>query len=184
MEILASLQHHLVRFAVDLLRLCVWLVLLIFIFAPLERIFALRGQKFFRKAFFTDLGMVLSGRNTAQSTPRSLDGRDCLGAVHSVVPGGLHARVAASAARGIRFAASLIVGGDLGLLGPSLVSPDSVPLALPRHPSQRGRDGLAGQHARASGGFGFHAAVRASSRCMCWAWRSPPRTSPISCRCS
>src|SRR4051812_18256897 len=42
-------------FLVDVLRLCVWLALLAAVFTPLERLCALHPQKFFRKAFRTDL---------------------------------------------------------------------------------------------------------------------------------
>jgi len=46
------MQQHLL----DVLRLCVWLVLLMVIFIPLERLFSQHPQKVFRKEFFTDLG--------------------------------------------------------------------------------------------------------------------------------
>ena len=42
-------------FLVDTLRLCAWLVLLALLFVPLERAWAVRRQKFFRKAFRTDV---------------------------------------------------------------------------------------------------------------------------------
>uniref|UniRef100_Q01SW7 Sterol desaturase n=1 Tax=Solibacter usitatus (strain Ellin6076) TaxID=234267 RepID=Q01SW7_SOLUE len=41
--------------AVDVFRLCIWLVLLVLIFVPLERLWARHPQKVFRKAFATDL---------------------------------------------------------------------------------------------------------------------------------
>ena len=41
--------------SVDIARLCVWLLLLITIFVPLERLCALHPQKVFRKGFLTDL---------------------------------------------------------------------------------------------------------------------------------
>lgn len=56
MEILRQLQQQLPPFVFDIFRLCLWLVLLIAIFVPLERLCALHPQKVFRKAFFTDLG--------------------------------------------------------------------------------------------------------------------------------
>lgn len=40
---------------ISVFRLCVWLILLTVIFAPLERLFALHPQKIFRKAIFTDI---------------------------------------------------------------------------------------------------------------------------------
>lgn len=56
METLRQLQQHLSPFAVDVLRLGVWLVLLLVIFVPLEKLCTRRSQKVFRKGFVTDLG--------------------------------------------------------------------------------------------------------------------------------
>jgi sterol desaturase/sphingolipid hydroxylase (fatty acid hydroxylase superfamily) len=47
---------HLISFARQLVGLSVWLVLLLIVFVPLERIFGNRGQKVFRKSFGADLG--------------------------------------------------------------------------------------------------------------------------------
>jgi sterol desaturase/sphingolipid hydroxylase (fatty acid hydroxylase superfamily) len=55
METHGQLQEHFAPFALDFLRLCVWLVLLGAVFVPLERWCALRPQKVFRKAFGADL---------------------------------------------------------------------------------------------------------------------------------
>ena len=46
----------LVGLATSVMRLCVWLVLLAAIFVPVERLFALRPEKVFRKAVWADLG--------------------------------------------------------------------------------------------------------------------------------
>lgn len=40
----------------EVLRLCIWLVLLVAIFAPLERFFAVRPEKLWRREVLTDLG--------------------------------------------------------------------------------------------------------------------------------
>jgi len=61
MEAIRQLQQSF-PLAVDILRLTVWLTLLMVIFVPLERIFAVRPQKIFRKSFLADLGYYfLSG---------------------------------------------------------------------------------------------------------------------------
>ena len=61
MELLQQLKH-LPAFFVDIARLCVWLLLLMAIFVPLERLFSAHPQKIFRKFFFRDLGYYfLSG---------------------------------------------------------------------------------------------------------------------------
>jgi hypothetical protein len=61
MEILARLQQHLLSLAVDFLRLCVWPVLLMAVFVPLERIFAPRGRRVYRQGFSRDLGWYFLG---------------------------------------------------------------------------------------------------------------------------
>ena len=55
MTLLSSLPPQIVGFAVDVFRLCVWLVLLIAIFVPLERLFAQRPSKFLRSQIGNDL---------------------------------------------------------------------------------------------------------------------------------
>jgi len=108
MEIFARLQHHLLPLALDFLRLCVWLVLLVLVFVPLERAFALHRQKVFRKTFFSDLAWYfLSGLLPSPLLVPSMAAIAWL--LHSVVPGALHARVAAMPVA-VRFAASMIVG--------------------------------------------------------------------------
>jgi sterol desaturase/sphingolipid hydroxylase (fatty acid hydroxylase superfamily) len=49
-------QQHLLAFAISVARLCAWLVLVTLIFVPLERLFALHPQKFFRKGLAQDVG--------------------------------------------------------------------------------------------------------------------------------
>jgi sterol desaturase/sphingolipid hydroxylase (fatty acid hydroxylase superfamily) len=56
MEMLQQLQQYLPTFGLDLFKLCVWLLLLIAIFVPLERLCAQHPQKIFRKEFLIDLG--------------------------------------------------------------------------------------------------------------------------------
>jgi len=55
MELLPSLQRSLHAFALDILRLCIWLMLLLAVFVPLEKLFPLHPQKVFRKSFPLDL---------------------------------------------------------------------------------------------------------------------------------
>jgi sterol desaturase/sphingolipid hydroxylase (fatty acid hydroxylase superfamily) len=100
--------RHLMPLAADLFRLSVWLVLLMLIFVPLERIFALHPQKVFRRAFLPDLGYYfLSGLvpKLALIPPLAI----IAWGLHLLVPGTLYSRVAALPV-GLRFAASLIVG--------------------------------------------------------------------------
>jgi sterol desaturase/sphingolipid hydroxylase (fatty acid hydroxylase superfamily) len=56
METLQQLQHRLLPFVVDVVRLVTWLLLLMVVFAPLEKLFALHPQKAFRRSFPVDLG--------------------------------------------------------------------------------------------------------------------------------
>jgi sterol desaturase/sphingolipid hydroxylase (fatty acid hydroxylase superfamily) len=50
-----GLPRHLVSFAKDLVGLSVWLVLLLAVFVPLERIFGKHSQKVLRRSFGTDV---------------------------------------------------------------------------------------------------------------------------------
>src|ERR1700722_17888675 len=55
MDLLAQAVRHILPYAVDMLRLLTWLILLVVIFAPVEKRRGLHPRKFFRKAFGTDL---------------------------------------------------------------------------------------------------------------------------------
>lgn len=48
--------HHLLGYALSMLRLCVWLLILAVVFLPLEWIFSVRRQKLFRTSVIGDLG--------------------------------------------------------------------------------------------------------------------------------
>ncbi|HME09695.1 MAG TPA: sterol desaturase family protein [Bryobacteraceae bacterium] len=101
-----SIQH--LPFAIDIVRLCVWLALLMAIFVPLERFFALHRQRIFRKAFATDLVYYfLSGLvpNLLLLAPMSV----AAWALHSFAPSGMYARMGAMPVWA-RFAAAMIVG--------------------------------------------------------------------------
>ncbi len=50
-----DLQRHLLSFAKELVGLSIWLVLLLIVFVPLERIFGNRAQKVLRRSFGADL---------------------------------------------------------------------------------------------------------------------------------
>jgi sterol desaturase/sphingolipid hydroxylase (fatty acid hydroxylase superfamily) len=99
------------RLALDFLRLCAWLLIIVMIFVPLERICALHPRKVFRRAFLSDLIYYFLNNLIPKAilvVPMALVGW----AVHLVVPGGFYARVAALPL-GIRFAVALVVG-DVG----------------------------------------------------------------------
>jgi len=53
-------QHPLIQYfsaaSIDVLRLSIWLMLLMLVFAPLEKLFSLHRQALFRRGFATDLG--------------------------------------------------------------------------------------------------------------------------------
>jgi sterol desaturase/sphingolipid hydroxylase (fatty acid hydroxylase superfamily) len=55
MDVFGRLELLLIPFASEFFRLLVWLILLMVVFVPLERIFAIHPQKVFRKAFLSDL---------------------------------------------------------------------------------------------------------------------------------
>jgi sterol desaturase/sphingolipid hydroxylase (fatty acid hydroxylase superfamily) len=95
-------------FVVDIIRLSIWLFLLMLLFTPLERLFALRPQKIFRKSFFVDLGyFFLNGL-----LPKFLlvfPAAAIAWVMHRLVPGAVH-HWTASLPLGARLAAALVVG--------------------------------------------------------------------------
>ncbi len=98
-------------FALDLLRLCVWLVLLLAIFVPLERLWARHRQKVFRQGFVTDLGYYFLNSLLPKLiliAPLSLLAKT----VHTLAPSGQYAFIA-SLPLWLRFAAAIVVG-DFG----------------------------------------------------------------------
>jgi len=87
-------QQHLLAFLMSAVRLCAWLLFLALIFLPLERLFALHPQKFFRRGLAQDLGYYfISGLvpGLLLAAPLSLV---ALGA-HALVPDSIQAAVAA-----------------------------------------------------------------------------------------
>lgn len=111
METLHQLQQQLPLFALSVAKLCVWLVLLMVIFVPLERLCALHAQKIFRKAFLTDLtyfflnGLLPKLLLIAPMTTIAWG-------LHRIMPGGLYAW-AADIPLWIRFVGAMIIG-ELG----------------------------------------------------------------------
>jgi sterol desaturase/sphingolipid hydroxylase (fatty acid hydroxylase superfamily) len=101
-------MQHLASFALDIVRLCVWLVLLVVVFVPLERLWTLRPQKVFRKAIGTDLLYYFLNSLVPKLlliVPLTL----VAAAVHRVVPSAFYSSVSALPLW-IRLAAALIVG--------------------------------------------------------------------------
>ena len=108
---LALLQQDLPPFAVDVVRTCVWFILLLLIFAPLEKIFSRHRQSIFRKSFVTDLGYYFINSLIPRLLlilPLSLLAR----ATHRVIPVAWYSEVA-NLPFWVRFAAAAIVG-DIG----------------------------------------------------------------------
>ncbi|MGD1093887.1 MAG: sterol desaturase family protein [Bryobacteraceae bacterium] len=92
----------------DVLRLCVWLVLLLIIFVPLERRWTLHRQKFLRKAFGTDLVYYFVGGLVPKLlliAPMTL----IAAGLHHIWAGGLYSWAAAMPLL-IRLPAALVVG--------------------------------------------------------------------------
>jgi sterol desaturase/sphingolipid hydroxylase (fatty acid hydroxylase superfamily) len=94
--------------AIEIARMAAWLVLLAVIFVPLEKLWALRPQRFFRKAFTADLGYYfLNGlfSRYVLIAVLSLIARS----VHRIEPGAIYQWSAALPAW-FRLAAALLVG--------------------------------------------------------------------------
>jgi sterol desaturase/sphingolipid hydroxylase (fatty acid hydroxylase superfamily) len=105
------MQHFLANFGLDLVRLSAWLVLLIVIFVPLERLRPIHSQKIFRRAFGTDVVYYfLSGLapKLLLVLPMTLIAQS----VHRVIPSAFYESVSALPLW-IRLIAAMIVG-ELG----------------------------------------------------------------------
>ena len=87
-------QQHLLQFTIEVARLCAWLLLLSLIFVPLEWLFAVHPQKFFRKSLAQDLGYYfVSGIVPGLLLAIPLSVAAWIG--HALVPGSMQAAVAA-----------------------------------------------------------------------------------------
>ena len=92
----------------DIIRLSVWLLLLMVVFLPLERLFDLHPQKVFRKSFATDLAYYFLNSllpKTLLVLPMSI----IAWGLHKVIPGGLQS-IAAGLPMWARLIAALVVG--------------------------------------------------------------------------
>ncbi len=108
MDLAGQVHRHLVPFALDLLRLLAWLILLAAIFAPAEKLWGLHRRRFFRKAFGMDLAYyLLSGfvPKLLLVVPLSLLARS----LHHFAPAGFYAS-AALIPTWLRLTAALVVG--------------------------------------------------------------------------
>ena len=108
MGIAERLLQHIFSFGMDLFRLCAWLALLLIIFVPLERLWPLRAQKIWRKAFGSDVVYYFVGGIFSKLLlilPLSL----LAAGIHRVAGFGLYPWVASLPAW-VRFPAALVVG--------------------------------------------------------------------------
>jgi len=108
MEIVVRLAHSLVPFARDVLRVAAWFVLLMAVFVPLERCFAVHPQKIFRKAYAVDLAYYFLNSllpNVLLAAPMAV----IAAGLHHIVPGRVHAWTG-SLPGGARMAAALVAG--------------------------------------------------------------------------
>ena len=115
MEILQELKQHLPPFALGVMRLGIWLVLLMVIYIPLEKLCALHPQKVFRKEFLTDFGYYFINSFLPKLLlilPLSM----LAWGLHYLVPSGLYAWVA-DMSLWMRFMAAMLVGEIGGYWG-------------------------------------------------------------------
>lgn len=102
------MRQYLSSLFLDCLRLSIWLVLLMAIFIPLERLWALKQQKVFRPEFFVDLGYYFLNSLLPKLLlilPMSI----IAAFVHRLEPMGLYAWVGAMPFS-IRFMLAIVVG--------------------------------------------------------------------------
>ncbi len=106
-------QYYVASLPLDIFRLCIWLVILLVIFIPLERIFAHQKQPVIRAGFFIDLGYYfLNGLlpKLLLILPLSI----LAWVVHHFVPSGILSAWAGQLSLRTRFVLALIVG-DFGV---------------------------------------------------------------------
>jgi sterol desaturase/sphingolipid hydroxylase (fatty acid hydroxylase superfamily) len=101
------MQQYLRPFALDILRVSIWLAIVMVVFVPLERLFTLHPQKVFRKSFPTDLAYYFLN-NLSPKLLLIPPVAVIAWLLHFVIPSGLHAQVAALPAW-IRFVAAVMV---------------------------------------------------------------------------
>ncbi|WP_373540186.1 sterol desaturase family protein [Chamaesiphon sp.] len=102
------MQQHLPSLALDVFRLCIWLVLLAIVFIPLERLCAQHQQPIFRKGLMTDLGYYFLNSIVPKFlliVPMSI----VAWSIHHYLPSGMYASVAALPVR-VRFVLAIVVG--------------------------------------------------------------------------
>ncbi len=105
---MGQLSQHIGQLALDIGRLGIWLILLMAIFIPLERISGLRPQKVFRKAFSTDvIYFFLSG--LLPKLLLILPMTALAWVLHRFVPSSLYSTMAGLPVA-FRFAAAMFVG--------------------------------------------------------------------------
>ena len=108
METLKHLQQNLPPLAMDVIRLCIWLLLLVILFAPLEKLWARHRQKLFRKGFLTDLAYYfISSLLPIRLLPPIM--LSVAWALHTLIPPALH-NWTATLPLWQRFAAAMLVG--------------------------------------------------------------------------
>ena len=107
-DILSSIDPRWLHYGMQIFRLCVWLVLLAAIFAPLERLFAIRPKKIFRKAIVTDLGYYFLN-SLAPSIMLGVPLAFVAWGVHRVIPTGFTMAIA-TWPLSLKLAVSLLVG--------------------------------------------------------------------------
>ena len=111
MEYVQQLQLYLPGVAMDTIRLSVWLLVLMMVFVPLEKLFAVSPRKTIRKGLPADLGYYFLN-NLVPKTVLVLPMALIAGALHRLMPAAIHLR-AGSLSTWARLLAAFIVG-ELG----------------------------------------------------------------------
>ena len=108
MDLLDSLDPHLKLYLLQIIRLCLWLIILAAIFTPLERLFALHPKNIFRKAILTDLAYYFLS-SLLPSVLLSVPLAFVAWTVHRFIPVGFTSAVATQPLW-LRAAESLLIG--------------------------------------------------------------------------
>jgi sterol desaturase/sphingolipid hydroxylase (fatty acid hydroxylase superfamily) len=107
-DMLSSIDPKVLAYAVQILRLSAWLVLIVVIFMPLERLFAVHPKKIFRKAILVDLGYYFLN-SLVPGVLMSIPLAAVAWSVHRFIPTAITS-ASASWPFAARVAASMVVG--------------------------------------------------------------------------
>ena len=161
---------HVPGFAIDLIRLGVWLALIMVVFVPLERLFAARRQAVARPGFLTDIGWYFLS-NMVPKLLLVLPVSAVAWAAHRAMPSPYYAWLAALPLW-VRLSAAMVVG-ETGYYWAHRAGCTACPICGGSMPSITApRTWISWSIRGPIRWTAFSDGFAGWCRCMCWGWRS------------